>query len=77
MSDSRRRSVLLVTTVGAFAAPFLGSSVNIAMPAIQASFSLTAVALSWVSLVYLLAVAASLVPFAKLADRLGRKRIYA
>mgnify|MGYP002682514087 CR=1 FL=1 len=48
-----------------------------AMPAIQASFSLTAVALSWVSLVYLLAVAASLVPFAKLADRLGRKRIYA
>ncbi len=77
MSDSRRTSVLLVTTIGAFTTPFLVSSVNIAMPAIQAGFDLTAVALSWVSLTYLLAVAASLVPFAKVADRLGRKRVYA
>lgn len=77
MSGSRRTGVLVVTTVGAFTAPFLGSSVNIAMPAIQRSFSLTAVALSWVALVYLLAVGGSLVPSAKIADRLGRKQVYA
>ena len=75
--QSRRTAVLVVTTAGSFTAPFLTAAVNIALPAIQASFSLTAVALSWVSLVYLLAVAASLVPFAKVADRIGRKRVYA
>lgn len=52
------------------------AATNIALPAIQRTFGLSAIALSWISLIYLLGVAASLVPFAKIADLIGRKRLY-
>ena len=52
------------------------SSVNIALPAIGKEFKSDAVLLSWVATSYLLAAAVSLVPFGKLADIYGRKKVF-
>lgn len=62
--------------ISAFMTPFVGSSVTIALPAIGREFSLDAILLGWVATVYLLAAAVFLLPFGKIADISGRKRIY-
>ncbi|UCD82980.1 MAG: MFS transporter, partial [Desulfobacterales bacterium] len=56
--------------------PFMISSVNVALPAIQSEFSTDAVTLSWVATAFLLAMAVFLVPFGKVADIYGRKKIF-
>ncbi|MFH0845346.1 MAG: MFS transporter [Pseudomonadota bacterium] len=56
--------------------PFMGSSINIAFPSIAKSLHMDAVLLSWVATAYLLAAAVSLVPFGRLADIYGRKRVF-
>jgi EmrB/QacA subfamily drug resistance transporter len=68
--------VLLIATLSAFLTPFMGSSVNVAMPSMGKEFSMNAVTLSWVATAYLLASAVFLVPFGKLADIVGRRKIY-
>lgn len=69
-------SVLVVATLSSFITPFMGSSVNIALPAIARAFSMDAVLLSWVSTSYLIASAVFLLPLGRAADILGRKRIF-
>jgi EmrB/QacA subfamily drug resistance transporter len=71
-----KRIVLAATTLAAFLTPFMVSSLNIALPAIGKEYAMTAVTLSWVPTSYILATAALLVPFARVADIVGRKRIY-
>jgi EmrB/QacA subfamily drug resistance transporter len=71
-----KRFTLIVTTVGAFLTPFGISSVNIALPAIGKEFLMDAILLSWVTTAYVLASAIFLVPFGKVADIYGRKRIF-
>ena len=66
----------MVATLTSFMGPFTVSSVNVALPAIQADFSADAVVLSWVATSYLLAIAVFLVPFGKAADIYGRKKIF-
>ena len=73
---SLEKSALIVTTLTSFMGPFAISSVNVALPTIQAEFSADAVILSWVATSYLLAVAVFLVPFGKAADIYGRKKIF-
>jgi len=53
----------------------MGSSVNIALPSIGKEFTMDAILLSWVATSYLLAAAVFLVPFGRIADIYGRKRI--
>jgi EmrB/QacA subfamily drug resistance transporter len=71
-----RQSALIIATLSSFLTPFMISSVNIALPAIGKDFKTDAVLLSWVATSYLLAAAVSLVPFGKLADIYGRKKIF-
>lgn len=71
-----RWAVLLVTTLAGFLIPFMGSSVNIALPTIGKELSMHAVALGWVATSYLLASAMLLVPFGRLADIYGRKKVF-
>lgn len=68
--------VLLVTCMSSFITPFTSSSVNIALPSIGNEMHLHAVTLSWVATAYLLAAAVFLVPFGRIADIYGRKRIF-
>ena len=69
-----KNAVLFVSAVGSFLTPFMGSSINIALPAIQEQFGLDAVMLSWVPTAYLLAAAVAMVPLGRLADIHGRKK---
>ena len=59
-----------------FITPFDGSAVNIALPTIGAEFHMNAIALSWVATAYLLSSAVFLVPFGKIADIYGRKKVF-
>ena len=52
------------------------SSVNVALPAMQADLNLTAVQLSWIATAYLLAVTAVVLPAGKIADIHGRKKVF-
>jgi EmrB/QacA subfamily drug resistance transporter len=72
-----KRTALLIATLSSFLTPFMGSSVNIALPSMGKEFAMDAVLLSWVATSYLLAAAMFLVPFGKIADIQGRKKIFA
>jgi EmrB/QacA subfamily drug resistance transporter len=67
--------LLAVIFLSSFFNPFMGSAVNIALPSISREFSMNAVNLSWIAMAFLLSSAVMLVPFGKLADILGRKRM--
>lgn len=75
-SLSERRCVLIVSTFAAFLTPFMGSSVNVALPAIGAEFSMDVISLSWVASSYLISTAMFIVPFGRFADIYGRKQIF-
>ncbi len=75
--SSLERSALIVATLTSFIGPFMISSVNVALPAIQAELHMDAIQLSWIATAYLLAVAIGLVPAGKIADIYGRKKIFA
>jgi EmrB/QacA subfamily drug resistance transporter len=75
-SDVSKKVTLLVTTAASFLTPFMGSSINIALPSIGREFSMSAVLLGWVAYSFLLAAAAVLVPIGKIADIWGRKRVF-
>jgi EmrB/QacA subfamily drug resistance transporter len=73
---ANERVALVVATLASFLTPFMGSATNVALPAIGREMSLDAVALSWVATAYLLSAAVFLLPFGKLADIHGRKRVF-
>jgi len=74
--DASKGAALVISTTAAFLTPFMGSSINIALPRIGTDFSMDAILLSWVAQSYLLSAAIFLVPFGRLADIYGRKRIF-
>ncbi len=77
MNESVNKNyVLFIAVIGSFITPFLGSSVNIALPSIGKEFSTDAITISWIATSYLLAAAIFLVPFGRAADIYGRKRIF-
>ena len=71
-----RRSTLLVATLASFLTPFLGSAVNVALPAIGSDLGMDAVHLSWVATAFLLTSAVCLVPCGRLADLVGRPKVF-
>lgn len=76
-NQTNKQVVLLVAAMASFLTPFMGSAVNVALPIIGREFAMDAVSLSWVATAYLLAAAVFLVPFGRLADIHGRKRVFA
>jgi EmrB/QacA subfamily drug resistance transporter len=74
---SRHWQVFLVVTAGAFLANLDLFIVNIAFPSIQADFPAAGLStLSWTLNGYAIVFAALLVPAGRLADRVGRRRVY-
>lgn len=67
---------LFVTTLSSFLTTFMASSINIALPAIANEFTVDAITLNWIATAYILTAAVFLVPFGKLADIYGRKKIF-
>ncbi len=74
--STSRGLVMVIAGMSSFITPFTGSSVNIALPSIGGDLSLDAVAISWVATAYLLAAAMFLLPFGRIADIYGRKRVF-
>ncbi len=74
----RRRWVLVAASLAAFVAFLDATIVNIAFPNIQASFhGVSRSWLSWVLNGYNIVFAALLVPAGRIADMLGRRRVFA
>jgi MFS family permease len=73
---SQKQAVLLVSAFAAFLVPFLMSAMNLALPAIGKELHANAISLSWVVSSSLLASAIFLLPFGKLGDIIGRKKIF-
>lgn len=70
-----RGILLAVIMVSSFFNPFMSAAVNVALPRIGETFSMNAVSLSWISMSFLLSSAVLLVPFGKLSDIWGRKKM--
>jgi EmrB/QacA subfamily drug resistance transporter len=69
--------VLIITCLTAFTTPFLSTSVNIALPTINAEFAVPDQALlNWLVTSYLLVSAIFVVPFGRIADRYGLKKVF-
>lgn len=72
--DARRG--LLVLCSAAFLVPFMGSSLNLALPDIGKDFSMNAVMLTWMATAYIISTAIFQIPFARMADIVGRRKIF-
>ena len=75
VDPSTRRAAVVVAMLSGFLTPFMSSSVNIALAAIGRTYPVSAATLGWVSTANILAAAALVVPFGRLADLVGRRRI--
>ena len=71
-----KTSALIAATLASFLTPFMGSSVVIALKYIDTEFAVDAMLLSWIATSYLLAAAVFLVPFGRIADIYGRRKIF-
>jgi MFS family permease len=71
-----KKSVLLVSTFAAFLVPFLSAAVNLALPSIGKDLHANAISLSWVISSFLLSSAIFLMPFGRLGDIIGRKKVF-
>ncbi len=62
--------------INALTTPLMLSSVNVALPSIAMDLRINAVLLSWIPMAYLMASAMFVLFFGRLADMLGRKKIF-
>ena len=73
--DKTQKATIIVVILTAFITTFTGSALNLSIPSISQEFSASAIIINWIINGYILAVAAFSVPFGRLADLTGRKRI--
>ena len=73
---SLQRLTLTMVLLNAFTTPLMLSAVNVALPAVAKDLSMNAVQLSWVPMAYLMASAMFVLIFGRVADMVGRKRIF-
>ncbi len=76
VDPAERRRVLLAVALGASLGPFMVSGLVVALPAVGREFSLSAADLAWVGTVFFLAAGAFLLPFGRLGDILGVRRLF-
>ena len=68
-------STIMVVVITAFITTFTGSALNLSIPSMGSEFHASATAVGWIITGYILAAAVLSVPFGRLADLTGRKRI--
>lgn len=73
---THRKTILFVTTFAAFLTPFMGAAVNLALPAIGKDLHASAIGLGWVISGFILSSAVFLLPFGRLGDIVGRKKVF-
>jgi EmrB/QacA subfamily drug resistance transporter len=75
-SDTAKRNVLIASALGSSLAPFMVSALIVALPTIGHEFSADAASLGWVTTIFFLAAALFLVPFGRIADIYGVKKVF-
>jgi EmrB/QacA subfamily drug resistance transporter len=75
-NETTRKLVLFAAMVSSFLPPFTTSSMTVALPTIAREFHMSAVLMTWVPMAYALAGATFLLPFGKIADIYGRKKVF-
>ncbi|MEL0082109.1 MAG: MFS transporter, partial [Gammaproteobacteria bacterium] len=65
-----------IVPFASFTTPFLGSSINVALPAVAAEFDMDAVTSGWFTTSYFLAAAMFMLQAARLGDIYGRRKFY-
>jgi len=73
--QTNRYSILAVVCLSGALVPFMGSSINLALPQMSGELKMNAVALGWVVTAFLLASAIFQIPFARAGDLFGRKKV--
>jgi EmrB/QacA subfamily drug resistance transporter len=73
---SEQTAALVTVMAVSFLAPFMGSAVTLSIPSIGTDLGAGAIVLAWVLTSYMMASAALLLPWGRLADITGRKRVY-
>ncbi|MEO0253795.1 MAG: MFS transporter [candidate division WOR-3 bacterium] len=73
---NKKSSILIIACMSSFITPFMGSSINVALPIMGKELSLSASVLAWIATSYLLSVSIFLLPSGKIADIYGRKKIF-
>lgn len=68
--------VLAVAGAGTYMSTLSAGMVNVALPTITVEFAAPVVITQWVVLAYLVSVTGLLLPMGRLADMVGRKRIF-
>lgn len=74
--EVNKTAVLLIATIASFLSPFMAISINIALPTISNELAVNAILLSWVSTSYILTSAMLAVPFGRIADIYGMKKVF-
>lgn len=69
-------TALIAVCVGYLIAPMGMAAVNVAIPTLAADLQANAIKVGWLPTLYILANVAFMLPFGKLADNYGRKRVY-
>jgi MFS family permease len=75
-SGSAKRNVLIASALGSSLAPFMVSALIVALPTIGREFSADTASLGWVTNIFFLGAAMFLVPFGRIADIYGVKKIF-
>lgn len=72
----RRWAALTILLLAAFMNLIDLSIVNVALPSMQRNMGATSAQIEWVAAIYVLAFALGLLPFGRLGDRIGRKKMF-
>lgn len=66
----------MVSTIGSFLTPLIGSMVVLALPQMAAEYSANAILVGWVPTIYILVTAMFLIPIGRISDIYGRKKVF-
>jgi EmrB/QacA subfamily drug resistance transporter len=71
-----KRAAIIVATLSCFIIPFMASSLNVALPSIGPEFAMGLTLLGWINNAYLMACLIFMIPFGRLGDIYGCKKIF-
>lgn len=71
-----KNAAMRVSVITSLMTAFMGSALNLSIPKMGDYFDASATTVSWIITAYMLAIASMSVPFGKLADTTGRRRIF-
>lgn len=76
MNTDENREVLKAVMTTAFITTYMGSALNLSVPALEVYFDANSNLIGWIVTIYTLTVAAFSVPIGKVADVTGKKKVF-